>query len=289
MPNQADIADIVQRVGELPAMPAVVSEVLRLTDDPSTHMDEVSGVIQSDPALTTKILRVSNSAYYGMKQFVGTLKLATVILGFREIRNIVLGVSVFEALRSDKVDMELVDEIWNDSLQVAGLAKSLSTEMALGLRGEEFSAGLLTDLGKLVLLRDLGEEYSTIRKQAGGDPVLLCVAEQERMGCTHPDIALALSTQWNLPQALSDALWRQYPHPDRAIADSADPNLTAVVRIAKAATRVDLAAPEGNPALLDGEAWATLSDVKNLVPEEGRSALLAGYMEALKLAPRIPL
>ena len=78
---------LLANVGDLPAMPEVVSEVLRLTDDPDTAMAQVSDVIQRDPALTAKILKVSNSPYYGMKQYVGTLKLAIVILGVREVRN----------------------------------------------------------------------------------------------------------------------------------------------------------------------------------------------------------
>ena len=85
-------------VGDLPAMPAVVSEVLRITEDPKVDMQVVGRVIESDPAMAGKILKVSNSSYYGMKQFVGTLKMALVILGVREVRNIVLGISVFEAI-----------------------------------------------------------------------------------------------------------------------------------------------------------------------------------------------
>ena len=102
---------IIARVGDLPAMPAVVSEVLRVTDDPATAMSEVSSIVQADPALTAKILRVSNSSYYGMKQYVGTLKLALVILGVREVRNIVLGITVFETLKNEKSDVKLAEDI----------------------------------------------------------------------------------------------------------------------------------------------------------------------------------
>jgi len=153
MSDKTEIARIVSRVGELPAMPAVVAEVLRVTDDPASDMSAVSAAIQSDPALTAKILRVSNSPYYGMKQYVGTLKLALVILGVREVRNIVLCISVFEAVRDSERHVAAVHEIWNGSLRVAGLAKSLSTQLGLVLQGEEFIAGLLTDIGKVALLR----------------------------------------------------------------------------------------------------------------------------------------
>ena len=75
MSSSADLQSVIQKVGELPAMPAVVSDVLRLTEDPKVEMGKVGKVIEGDPAMTAKILKVSNSSYYGMKKFVGTLKL----------------------------------------------------------------------------------------------------------------------------------------------------------------------------------------------------------------------
>ena len=82
-----EIEEIITKLGELPAMPLVVSEVLNRTEDPTISLSEVSEIIQQDPALTAKILKVSNSPYYGMRQVVGTLKLALVILGVREIQH----------------------------------------------------------------------------------------------------------------------------------------------------------------------------------------------------------
>lgn len=287
--QQRVVDEIVSRVGDLPAIPAVVAEVLRVTDDPNSDMTKVSAVVQADPALTAKILRVSNSSYYGMKQYVGTIKLALVILGVREVRNIVLGISVFDALQNIASGGDLLHEIWDNSLRVAAVAKHLGVSMGLGLQGEEFITGLLSDIGKMVMLRCIGVSYLEVLKANRTDPVALCKAELQEVGCDHADIAMALAVRWNLPQALADALWRQYPREGYSLKTAGDPKLAAVVRIAKRAAIDDFSAPGKPLCLSETEAWEELAKAKNPVPPEKRFAFLATFIEELKSAPRLPL
>ena len=98
MSKRSSVEKVVAKLGDLPAMPDVVAGVMELTADANVAVSEVSALIERDPALTAKLLKVSNSSYYGMRQVVGTLKLALVILGVREVRNIVVGISVLESL-----------------------------------------------------------------------------------------------------------------------------------------------------------------------------------------------
>lgn len=291
MDTERTVDRVVGTIGDLPAMPAIVAEVLRVTEDPSSEMEEVSRTVQADPALTAKILRVSNSSYYGMKQFVGTLKLALVILGVREIRNIVLGISVFETLRKKGADVRTAEEIWAQSLRVAGIAKSLGGEMGLGLQGEEFITGLLHDIGKMVLICYLGDEYSRLYNDLKLDQQGLYDAEQAEYGFTNADVALALANRWNLPQSLGDALWHQYPNPERPLAKAKDPKLAAVVRVAKRAARDDFATGGGQnvSALQDVEAWDILATAKRPIPLDQRLAVLANFVEEVLNGPDIPL
>lgn len=283
---------IIARVGDLPAMPAVVSEVLRLTDDPSSAMDEMSRVIQSDPALTAKILRVSNSPYYGMKQYVSTLKLALVILGVREVRNIVLGISVFDTFRREGVPARMAGELWDGSLRVASLCKDLCQHMGLALKGEEFVTGLLHDIGKMVLLLQFEDKYQKLYAAYRHTPQQLYEAELAAFACSNADTGMALATRWNLPEALGEALWYQYPSPERPLSDLDTPHLAAVLRIAKRA-RHDKFEPsvpdEEITCLLDAEAWAVLEDVRNPIPPEERRAVLAALAKKANQGPEIPL
>ncbi len=277
-------------VGDLPALPAVVAEVLRMTEDPSTSTADVSEIIQSDPAMTAKVLRVSNSSYYGMKQYVGTLKLALVILGVREVRNIVLGISVFETLNEQGGDMKIAQEIWNRSLKTAGLCKKLAGALALGLQGEEFIAGLLADIGVMGMLRKDGKgSYRSIYDSLGRDPRTLCKAENMQYGFTHAAVSRAMAMQWSLPQTLSDALGHQYPAEGQSLRSAKDPKLAAVIRICKAVGHAGESENRIDLALEEQEAWDILADARKPIAEDARRPLLLEFLEELHAVAALPL
>jgi HD-like signal output (HDOD) protein len=281
---------IIGVVGDLPALPAVVADVLRVTEDPSASTADVSEIIQGDPAMTAKVLRISNSSYYGMKQYVGTLKLALVILGVREVRNIVLGISVFETLSEQGGDMKIAQEIWNRSLKTAGTGKKLSNALGLGFQGEEFIAGLLADIGIMGMLRKDGKgPYRSLYDSLGHDLRMLCKAEQMQYGYTHAAVSRAMALQWNLPQTLSDALGVQYSGEGIHLKDAKDPKLAAVIRICKAIGHSGDGDDRVAPALDEIEAWKILADARKPIPEDGREALLMEFLEELNMVAALPL
>ncbi|HOE65818.1 MAG TPA: HDOD domain-containing protein, partial [Candidatus Hydrogenedentes bacterium] len=245
MDTSQHLQKIIDKVGDLPAMPSTVAEVLRLTQDMSVGMDEVSAVIERDAALTAKILRISNSSYYGMRQNVGSLKLALVILGVREVRNIVLGISVFDTLHDDNADTLLAANLKEHSLLVAGLAKKLDSEMRLNFQGEDFIAGLLHDMGKMVLLNKLGEKYLNIVRVATYSNQDLCDLERDAFGFSHAEAAAALAAVWSLPASLADALRLHHYTPGESLEDAKNPKLAAVVRVANNAAHVACPGEEG--------------------------------------------
>ena len=277
-------------VGDLPALPAVVAEVLRVTEDPFSSTTDVSTIIQADPAMTAKVLRVSNSSYYGMKQYVGTLKLALVILGVREIRNIVLGISVFETMNEGAGEMKIAQDIWNRSLKTAGICKKMSMTMGLGLQGEEFIAGLLADIGIMGLLRkDTGGTYRSIYDSIGHDPQMLRQAELAQFQFTHADVSQAMASQWNLPQTLSDALGLQYPGPGKNLRAAKDPKLAAVLRVAKALDYHGEGDVRVALAMEEAEAWAVLAEARKPISEVDRTAVMLGFVDELNSLPAMPL
>ena len=283
-----EIEEIVRKLGELPAMPLVVSEVLNRTEDPTISLSEVSGIIQQDPALTAKILKVSNSPYYGMRQVVGTLKLALVILGVREIRNIVLGISVVDALRDESTDDLLREHgFWEHSALVAGMAKKLGTHLKLNFQGEDFIAGLLHDIGKMVLWRQLKGEYEQVFQMADGGVVELCKLEKTAFGFDHADAAAALAMRWNLPETLADAVRCHHSDTTRQLADAKDPQLAAVVRVANLAAHDEWDERDAKIAesCADEEAWEILSKDGSLVNIDDRRAVLAPFYAEIREMP----
>jgi len=289
MPDHEAIEKILDRIGELPAMPGAVAEVLEKTNSPDVEMSDVSEIIERDPGLAAKILKVSNSSYYGMKQFVGTIKLALVILGVREVRNIVLGISVFETMKGADNNVGVVQSIWENSLNIGGFAKRLTGHLQLGLQGEEFIAGLLADIGKMIMLRELGDEYTALLKAHHGTAQKLLEEELNNFGYTHADASTALSHKWSLPTQLCDALWTQYPDAERPLMDAAEERLAAVVRIARLAIEDDFEGEQPLMSTTDTEAWDILDGAKNPINPQERRALLAEFEAEIKSAPTLVL
>ena len=283
------IEEVITKLGELPAMPLVVSEVLNRTEDPTISLSEVSEIIQQDPALTAKILKVSNSPYYGMRQVVGTLKLALVILGVREIRNIVLGISVVDALRDDSTDRLLREHgFWEHSALVAGISKKLGSHLKLNFQGEDFIAGLLHDIGKMVLWRQLKGDYERVFLTAHGGTVDLCKLERTAYGFDHADAAAALANRWNLPETLADAVRCHHSDSSRRLADAKDPQLAAVVRVANLAAHDEWDAQDAKIAesCADEEAWEILSKDGSLENIDDRQAMLSPFCAEIREMPR---
>lgn len=282
-----NIEQVIERVGDLPAIPELVAEVLRMTNNPLVDMTDLTEVIERDPALTAKILRVSNSPYYGMKQYVGTLKLALVILGVREVRNIVMGVSVFDALQDGKQATLMPETFWSHSFFVAGLSKQLGATLRMGMQGEAFIGGLLHDIGKLVLLRQLQAPYSQMMKVTGGHSTPLCEAETAEYGFTHADAAAALTDRWNFPKTLTDAIHHHHPREELSLASAKDPRLAAIVRVANLAAYDTFADDE--PAAFssgaDAEAWAILDQAPAPIEPSERFHVVKTLLEELKNAP----
>lgn len=276
-----NLDDLISKMGDLPALPGVVGEVLRITEDPSSAMSDVTRALERDPALTAKILRLSNSSYYGMRQQVGTLKLALVILGVREVRNIVLGISVFETLKEKSNDHEAAEIIWTDSLKVAGISKQLAVTVGLGLQGEDFITGLLADMGKMLLLWQLKKEYGALMRQFRWQPRRLLLDELGRVGYSHADAATALAVRWSLPKTLSDSLWTQYPHAERPLRQAKDPRLAALVRISKAAYFDDFSKDEDLDSMEDVEAWQVFNSVRRPIESGQRREVLTGIKEEI--------
>ena len=239
---------------DLPAFPSVVSEVMALTEVSNTSMERIGAQIEKDPALTAKVLKVSNSPYYGMRRFIGTLKLALVVLGVREVRNIVLGVTVFDMLDDKSLNGTVRKAFWSHSTMVGGIARRLAVDMVLGLQGEEFVSGLLHDMGKMVMWRKMGDSYLSLISTFGETPSQLQQKEVALFGYDHAEVAAALALHWNLPRTLTDAVYYHHKRESGSLAEAKDPRLAALIRMA------DLLAHEAKTLTTESETSVVCSE-----------------------------
>ncbi|MEW6271605.1 MAG: HDOD domain-containing protein [Thermodesulfobacteriota bacterium] len=189
------------RTRDLPAAPSALVAALSLTDA-DEHADQLIALVAHDPALYAKVLRVANSTLFGQRRAVASAERALLVLGFSTLRNLVLGMSVWEDLGRGVPRPEL-EALWRHSLLTARLSHDLAMCVAVD-RDAAFAAGMLHDAGRLVLARHFGAEYwQALERCADGTPVDR--AERDSFDVDHARVAGWLFEAWALPEALTRA------------------------------------------------------------------------------------
>jgi putative nucleotidyltransferase with HDIG domain len=195
-----------QGIRNLPSIPVVIMEVQRMLDNPMTSASELAETISKDQGLVAKILTVANSTLYGLPRKVSTIEFAIIILGFENIKNIVVALSMFETLMIKTDRHWNKKKYWNHSLTTAKLSKKIADELGYKKSGEAFTAGLLHDLGISIIQRYFYDEFILICKESEEKQVTFLATEREIIKTDHQEIGSFLANKWNLPKALSEAI-----------------------------------------------------------------------------------
>jgi len=200
----APLRQLVARLRTLPSVPGVYQAILDKLRSPDVSAQQLGQLIAQDVAMTTKILQVVNSSFVGLRQSVSDPVQATVLLGSETIRALVLSAGVFSQFKADR---RVVDDVSRHSMAVARLATSIADAEMAGVqtRNEAFMAGLLHDVGKLVLLESF-PDYADCLTNAQGDDVERAHSEMERFGATQAQIGGYLLGLWGLPDSIVEAV-----------------------------------------------------------------------------------
>ena len=180
---------------DVPTLPGVVMHALEVLQDPKSDAATVQEVINRDPAISAKILRVANSAFFGFTRRVSTIADAVGILGFSNVQGMILGVGAFDAFRTERLKL---GEFWRHSIATATAARLLAQRLKSG-EEEAFTAGLLHDIGKLIFAVQAGAGYQHVlnmEREAGVSPI---EAERTLLEFTHAEVGEAVALRWNLP------------------------------------------------------------------------------------------
>jgi HD-like signal output (HDOD) protein len=188
----------------LPTIPVVLARILQLVDADKANGKELIAVIEHDQALTAKILRLANSAFFGQSRRVAAIPRAVVLLGFTTVRNLALGVKVWDVLGAG-IARSRVDELWAHAVAVGLATRSLATRLRIGDPEEGFTAGLLHDVGRLVLAMRFRDEYWRIVGGAG-EVQPIHELEAATFGVDHAEVAGWMLEAWSLPPMIVDAV-----------------------------------------------------------------------------------
>ncbi len=207
MNKEADpVLEALPLIGDLPTIPVVAIRVAELLDDPDSTPKQITQVMKSDQALTSKVLKLVNSAYYAVPGGVSTVEKAVAFLGYNTIFQLLIGVSVVEFSRLGGAAGIDIRDFWKHSIGVAVAAEMIGQRLGYKAKEELFAAGLLHDLGKLALAKVARKKFSLAVEQAKKDGILLVTAEKEQGLPTHDKVGAALAQQWRFPANLKSAI-----------------------------------------------------------------------------------
>ncbi len=198
---------IIRRLKELPPMPQVMFKAREIMNDPKSNFAALSDILETDQAMATRILRLSNSAYYGLAGKVTSVQHASVLLGYKTVGEIV-SMAGSSTLLGDSMEGYKLDsgDLWVHSLAVALGAKMIAKKVKPDQENDAFAAGLIHDSGKIVLDKYLMERqilFESFMKE--GDRSFL-EAEKTILGFDHSEIAALMCKAWKIPNVLTNAI-----------------------------------------------------------------------------------
>jgi putative nucleotidyltransferase with HDIG domain len=196
---------IITTVGDLPAVPAVMNSAMGLTSDLQAKIPEISKVLSCDQSITAKILKISNTPFYGRIKEVKTIPEAVMTLGFKTLRSIIIATSTrFLIGKGD--NSEMASKLWRHSLSTAIAARQIAEYLRHNEKEEIYIAALLHDIGKLVLLLKLPDWYQNIIDEVEKDSSAFIDVESRVLNFDHTDVAALLLREWAFPQSLIESI-----------------------------------------------------------------------------------
>ena len=210
--HEAAMDRLIDRLDNLHSAPYVACQILTLLEDEDFDTHELVGCLEADPALATSVLRLVNSSYFGLARNVSSLTQAVTFLGSRSLRLAVLSFGLLGRLIEDTPG-ELYRDFWRRSLTMGAAGARLARFKESVACDEAYVAGLLADVGLLLLAQLETDSYVKLFEKVGHTP-LLVECERERYGFHHGQLGARLLERWNLPESLIEAVFEHHTLPD---------------------------------------------------------------------------
>ncbi len=253
----------VENISTIPTIPSVLKQLSTIIENPKISLNEISHFVSQDPALTTKILQMVNSALFGFPGRISSVIHAVMLLGLIVVKGLLLSVSVFEIMHKAMIGLR------EHSIGVAIASKVLARKKGLKEPEEVFVAGLLHDVGKVILTLSWPEEYDKTVRDAEASGIAIFEAERRHFSETHAAVAGWLAEKWHFPRKLCECIANHH----RPQTSSLAPLETAIVHMADVLVKArgfgysgDRLVPDVNP-----KAWETLglseADLREILKE----------------------
>lgn len=206
--SESEIQNLVNNANELISLPEISLRVNDIANDPDSTADDMASVISQDPALVVRMLKIANSAYYGLSTEVDTITRAVAILGTNKIRDLVLSTSASQAFDGIPNDLITMQDFWHHSLYCGLLAQILSRKSKKTNSESIFIAGLLHDIGQLLMFNQMPEKSheAILLLMEGSEELETYEAERHVFGFDHMQVGAALVKSWKLAPVLQECV-----------------------------------------------------------------------------------
>lgn len=210
--NKEHVFKLLSRCKDILDLPPVMKGILEVTSGKNSSASNLITLIEKDPVLSTGIITMANSPYFGFSKKVAAASNAVALLGFKEIRNLALSISVVRLF--DQKGSDILDKLWRHSYAVGLATRMVAGYFKLKIEGRFFVAGLLHDIGKVFLCEYLPGKFREMLSmlERNDSKITYHALEKAFFGTSHTDVAVKLLETWNFPQDIMDAIsWHHEP------------------------------------------------------------------------------
>ncbi|HEY8667124.1 MAG TPA: HDOD domain-containing protein [Tepidisphaeraceae bacterium] len=212
------VNDAIRKVTTIATLPEITARIIAMVEDPKSSASQLHKLVAHDPALVTRILKVVNSAFYGLPGQIGSVERAIVLLGLNGVKNLAIAASLGQMFRGAKLCTGFTaKDLWKHCIAVAVTARELARQMKLPITDEAFLAGMIHDLGILVELQVWPEKLVEVCETARTSQLEFCEIERDILGTDHQQLGSALTMQWKFPRSCQ--LIAGFHHRPTALAD----------------------------------------------------------------------
>ena len=240
-----ELQDFVDRLTNLPTLPPIAIRILEVASDENFDTQAIIELVEADQALTARILRVANSPFFGVPREVSTVAQATRLLGMDFIRSMTLSILVVDCLSVKDGQVFRIEPFWQHSFACAIASELLAQEFGHPQPKEAFVAGLLHDLGKLILYQWDADRYESVVQEAAQTRTSLLEKEEEMLGVGHTRVSKMVMEAWRFPQPLVEAAWLHHQPPEETAGSGVRP-LTQIVQLANSVCHLRRLGQSGN-------------------------------------------
>ncbi len=219
MSNES-ILEKLELIEKLPTLPVVVNQITQLIQSNRSNMAQIAAVIARDQAIASRVIRLVNSAYYGLKTRITSIQQAITLLGLNAVKNIVIGVAIVKTFKEETGSASMFDrqKFWLSTFFCALLSKSIAQHIGSTNTEDYFLAGLLHDVGILVLDQFFHQEFKDVIRNCLQTGDKLFDVENRTLGTNHCEIGEYLAKRWKLPETLTNCI-RAHHQPLFALRD----------------------------------------------------------------------